>query len=147
IRVLPRFECACVFVHRPGGEPLTRAQRGRELPPELFVSSLPASISLGERRVSPRELLEWLDRRASALADEPVLAAFAWSLAAELDGNRSAPSFAPARASIERLLRIHTSWRSHTDLVRRAAEWTAEALGHLDDGASPPAATQPADEE
>lgn len=137
IRVFPRLECACAFVDRPGGEPLTAARRGSELAPEVFVPSLPESVAMGGRRVGPRELVDYFDAQSVALEGAGDPAAFVWSLASELDGDRRPPSFERARASVERLSATHVSWRAPRDLVRLGTEWVRDALTRI--GELPPA--------
>jgi Fe-S-cluster containining protein len=140
IRVLPRLECACVFASRPEGEPLTRATRGSELPPELFVPALPAQIAMGERLVSPAELVAFFDERSRALEGEADLAALAWRLAAEIDGAPIDPHRAlrAARESVERLTRTHVAWRAPRDIVRLGVGWVRDALARIEPGALPP---------
>jgi len=145
IRVVPRLECACVFASRPEGEPLTRASRGGELPPELFVPALPAQIAMGERRVGPAELVAFFDERSRALEGEADLAALAWRLAAEIDGASIDPhrALSAARESVERLSRTHVAWRAPRDIVRLGVGWVREGLARIDPGSLP---VEPEDE-
>ncbi len=146
IRVVPRLECACVFEVRAEGEPLTRASRGSELPPELFVPALPPQIAMGERGVTPEELVAFFDERAEGLEREPDLAAFAWALAAGVDGASRDPHEAldSARASVERLFSTHVAWRAPRDVVRLGVGFVRDALARIDRRL--PAPVEPEDE-
>lgn len=157
IRVVPRTECACVFERAPDGEPLTTATRGGELPREAFVPSLPASVAMGPRRVTARELLRFFDEEARSIENETDLAAYVWALAGAVergvplgeeravDATSLGGCLEAARASAERLFRFHACWRAPRDLVRAGAEWVRAALARLDP-AAPPGPREPEDE-
>jgi lysine-N-methylase len=128
IRVLPRLECACAF--EPGDEPLTQATRGSELPPEIYVETLPARTSIAGTECSPAAAIALSD--SLEVPPDGDLARLVWDLASDL---RPGPSVRDALArvheSAERLF-TRSKWRSAGDQVLLSARAVRDAtVGEL----------------
>jgi len=131
IRVAPRFVCACEL--EPSEAPLTHARRGAELPPELWVETLPAVVRVGAERLPRAEALAWSD--GLRLPDGDVAA---WCSEKAAEAGAAPIDWAAVRAQVHGLSREH-AWRAPTDALALGLRWIQASLDRDMETADPDA--------